>query len=62
MVVPSSSTKKRLLFAFLVVVLLSFFLILRLGYIQLVQGEELKKGALEQWTKSIEIKARRDTI
>lgn len=59
---PSSSTKKRLLFAFLVVVLLSFFLILRLGYIQLVQGEELKKGALEQWTKSIEIKAKRGTI
>lgn len=62
MVLPSSSTKKRLLFAFLMVVALSFALIIRLGFIQIVQGEELKKGALEQWTKSIEIKAKRGTI
>lgn len=62
MVLPSSSTKKRLLFAFLMVVVLSFALIIRLGFIQIVQGEELKKGALEQWTKSIEIKAKRGTI
>jgi len=44
------------------VVALSFALIIRLGFIQIVQGEELKKGALEQWTKSIEIKAKRGTI
>jgi stage V sporulation protein D (sporulation-specific penicillin-binding protein) len=44
------------------VVVLSFALIIRLGFIQIVQGEELKKGALEQWTKSIEIKAKRGTI
>jgi len=44
------------------VVFLSFILIIRLGYIQIVRGEELKKGALEQWTKSIEIKAKRGTI
>lgn len=62
MVLPSSSTKKRLLFAFLMVVVLSFALIIRLGFIQIVQGEELKKGALEQWTKNIEIKAKRGTI
>lgn len=62
MVLPSSSTKKRLLFAFLMVVVLSFALIIRLGFIQIVQGEELKKEALEQWTKSIEIKAKRGTI
>jgi len=62
LVLPSSSTKKRLLFAFLMVVALSFALIIRLGFIQIVQGEELKKGALEQWTKSIEIKAKRGTI
>ena len=62
MVSPSSSTKKRLLFAFAMVVVLSFALIIRLGYIQIVRGEELKKGALEQWTKSIEIKAKRGII
>jgi stage V sporulation protein D (sporulation-specific penicillin-binding protein) len=44
------------------VVVLSFALIIRLGFIQIVQGEELKKEALEQWTKSIEIKAKRGTI
>ncbi|NLY78137.1 MAG: stage V sporulation protein D [Tissierellia bacterium] len=59
---PSSSTKKRLLFAFVAVVSISFILVVRLGYIQIVKGEELKKGALEQWTKSIEIKAKRGTI
>ena len=62
MVAPSGSTKKRLLFAFVLVVTLAFALIIRLGFIQIVQGEELKKGALEQWTKSIEIKAKRGTI
>ncbi len=37
-------------------------LIIRLGYIQIVTGEELKKGALEQWTRGIEIKPKRGTI
>lgn len=59
---PSNASKKRLLFAFAIILIISFSLILRLGYIQIVRGEELKKGALEQWTKGIEIKAKRGTI
>lgn len=37
-------------------------LILKLGYIQIVSGEELRKGALEQWTRGIEIKPKRGII
>lgn len=55
---PSNASKKRLLVAFIIVIIISFALIIRLGYIQIVKGEELKKGALEQWTKGIEIKAK----
>lgn len=43
-------------------VLAMFGLTIRLGYIQIVKGEELKKGALEQWTKGIYINAKRGTI
>lgn len=59
---PSNASKKRLLVAFIIVIIISFALIIRLGYIQIVKGEELKKGALEQWTKGIEIKAKRGVI
>lgn len=59
---PKNVSKKRLMFIFIAVLIVSFFLILRLGYIQIVDGEELKKGALEQWTKGIEIKSKRGTI
>ncbi|RKD34755.1 stage V sporulation protein D [Thermohalobacter berrensis] len=37
-------------------------LTIRLGYIQIVKGEELKKEALEQWTRDIPVKAKRGTI
>ncbi|MFA7411696.1 MAG: stage V sporulation protein D, partial [Tissierellaceae bacterium] len=37
-------------------------LIGRLGFLQIVKGEELKKGALEQWTKGITIKSKRGII
>ncbi len=37
-------------------------LILRLGNIQILRNHELKKGALEQWTKSISIRPKRGTI
>lgn len=37
-------------------------LIGRLGFLQIVRGEELKKGALEQWTKGITIKSKRGII
>ncbi|MBZ2173670.1 PASTA domain-containing protein [Schnuerera sp. xch1] len=62
MAAPSNASKKRLLFAFTIILVIVLGLIMRLGYIQIVTGEELKKGALEQWTKGIDIKAKRGTI
>lgn len=59
---PSNRTKKRLVIIFFVVSFFVFALILRLGYLQIVKGEELKKGALEQWTKGIDIKPKRGVI
>lgn len=59
---PSYSSKKRLLFMLIVIVMVSTGLIFRLGYLQIVRGEELKKGALEQWTKGITIKSKRGII
>lgn len=62
MTVPSNVSKKRLIFVLIVVTIVVLALIVRLGYIQIATGEELKKGALEQWTKGIEIKSKRGTI
>ncbi|NLJ78240.1 MAG: PASTA domain-containing protein [Tissierellia bacterium] len=62
MSLPSNVSKRRLILAFIMVLAISLGLIIRLGYIQLVTGEELKKGALEQWTKGIEIKSKRGII
>lgn len=44
------------------VMILYVALIGRLGFLQIVKGEELKKGALEQWTKGITIKSKRGII
>ncbi|GFN35963.1 stage V sporulation protein D [Tepidimicrobium xylanilyticum] len=62
MAVPTNTNKKRLIFVLIVISIAAFALIIRLGYIQIARGEELKKGALEQWTKGIEIKSKRGTI
>lgn len=62
MSLPTLSTKRRLIFALLFISALIFALIIRLGYIQIVQGEELKKQALEQWTRGIPVQARRGLI
>lgn len=62
MPLPSNTTRKRLLIMLIVVSIAIIFLTARLGYIQIVKGEELKKGALQQWTKGIEIKAKRGVI
>lgn len=58
----SYSSKKRLLFIFIVISALSLLLVFRLGYLQIVKGEELKKSALQQWTKGITIKSKRGVI
>ncbi len=62
MSVPTLSTKRRLIVTLLLVSIAVFALIVRLGVIQVVQGEELKKQALEQWTRGIPVKAKRGLI
>lgn len=56
------SSRKRLLFVFAITAFVSIILVTRLGYLQIVRGEELKKGAIEQWTKGITIKSKRGVI
>jgi len=59
---PSKRMKKRIMFflCFLTAVLL--LLIVRVGYLQIFQGPELKKEALEQQTKDSIITPKRGTI
>lgn len=59
---PSKSSKSRLKGTLIFCLILIVALVLRLGYLQIVKGEELKKGALEQWRKSIDIKPKRGVI
>lgn len=62
MLKPSYSSKKRLLFMLVIAIMVSVVLIFRLGYLQVVRGQELKKGALQQWTRGITIKSKRGVI
>ena len=45
-----------------IIALASIYLIGKLGYLQIIKGEELKKGALQQWTKGVTIKSERGVI
>lgn len=54
--------KRRLKIALTLTSVLVIVLILRLGNIQILRKQELKKGALEQWTKSVAIRPKRGTI
>ncbi len=47
------STRRRLLFVFVIVLTIAISLIGRLGYIQLVIGEELHEQAWQQWNRNI---------
>ncbi|HLR21032.1 MAG TPA: stage V sporulation protein D [Tissierellaceae bacterium] len=60
--IPKNSSKSRLKFALITSIVLVILLLSRLAYLQIVKGEDLKKGALEQWMKSIDIKSKRGTI
>ncbi|SNS24589.1 stage V sporulation protein D (sporulation-specific penicillin-binding protein) [Anaerovirgula multivorans] len=59
---PSVSTKKRLIFIFVSVCVVIFGLIIRLGWIQIVQGERYKELANAQQTRDIPIPSKRGTI
>lgn len=62
MSLPTISTKRRLIGSLFIVSIIVLALIARLGFIQIVNGQELKKQALEQWTRGIPIKAKRGVI
>ena len=59
---PNKSTKNRLRFVLGVVVIVVLGLTGRLLYLQVFNNDELKKGALEQWTKGIDIKSNRGIL
>lgn len=54
--------KKRMLVFLLCFFLGTIALIIRLGYIQLIKGEDYKKAAMENWARDITISSKRGTI
>ena len=58
----NKQVKNRLKIALAISFTIVMFLIFRLGNIQIIRNHELKKGALEQWTKSISIRPKRGVI
>lgn len=54
--------KKRMRNAMIVVILVAIALIIRIGYIQFVEGEELSKRAYEQQTSDRNVNPKRGTI
>lgn len=59
---PSINNKKRLIVALFAVCLVFFGLIVRLGWIQIVNGEKLRMMAVRQQTRDIPITAKRGTV
>ncbi len=59
---PNLLNKRRILVFLLFFFAVTLLLIGRLGYIQLIKGNEYKKGAYEQWSKDVVINAKRGTI
>lgn len=54
--------KKRLMMLFAIIFVILLVLIFRVGWIQIVQGSDLKKLAVEQWTNDVKIDAKRGKI
>lgn len=54
--------KRRMMVSLLIFFLITIALIIRLGYIQIIKGNEYKKKAYEQWSKDVLIEAKRGTI
>lgn len=59
---PTKRMKKRMLFGLCAFTVVLSLLIVRVGFIQIVQGQELKRQALEQQTKDVIITPKRGTI
>ncbi len=62
MAAPGVTNRKRLLAMLLVLTLIFFALIIRVGYIQLVWGVDLQKKAVGQWTRNLDVFPRRGII
>ena len=60
--VSNVTVRKRLVVALVFGILLFFVLILRLGYVQLVQGEWLSEKAKDSWSRNIPFEAERGEI
>lgn len=58
----NESSRKRLLFLLGATFLLSFALIVRIGYLQVAEDGKLKKKALNQWTKTENTKPNRGIL
>lgn len=54
--------KRRMLVFLLCFFLVTIALVVRLGFIQIIDGEEYKKQAMENWSRDITISAKRGTI
>lgn len=59
---PNLQNRKRILSFLIFFFVITLLLILRLAYIQLIKGNEYKKGAYEQWSRDIVINAKRGVI
>ncbi len=60
--ITNLQNKKRMLVFLFCFFLITLVLIVRLGIIQLIDGEEYKKQAMENWSRDITISAKRGTI
>lgn len=60
--ITNLQNKRRMLFFLVCFFLVTIALVVRLGYIQLVKGEEYRKQAMENWSRDITINAKRGTI
>ncbi|MGI6737438.1 MAG: peptidoglycan D,D-transpeptidase FtsI family protein [Anaerovoracaceae bacterium] len=58
----SITNKKRLIIAFVILCILILALCIKVGYVQIVQGDSYKKKAVAQQTKDEVVKARRGDI
>lgn len=56
------TTRRRLLFALLAIIFLFVGLSVRLFYVQVISGQELKSKAAEQWYRDLPLKAQRGDI
>src|SRR6056297_3360550 len=59
---PNLKIRKRIIFLMFLFFLIVIALIVRLGYIQLIKGEEYKKEAYEQWSRDITLNPVRGVI